>query len=163
MVPKSERRSPPHLQRRLGHRRDHHAADRAADRSIRLRRFVITARSACCCWSGALTPIPRRTRTSAPRTPFIESDPPDSEAHANIPWLRLLRVKETWAFAIAKFLIDPICGLSVLAAASRGALSLDLKSSGRRSCVDIIVHIAARGWMSSQLIKMGSPSTPRAS
>jgi MFS transporter, ACS family, hexuronate transporter len=36
----------------------------------------------------------------------IESDPPDSPA--KIPWLRLLPLKQTWAFATGKFLTDAI-------------------------------------------------------
>ena len=52
---------------------------------------------------------PRENRNvNAGELAFIESDPPDAEEHKNIPWTRLLRIKETWAFAIGKFLIDPI-------------------------------------------------------
>ena len=37
---------------------------------------------------------------------YIQSDPPDPPAR--IAWLTLLKYKETWAFAIGKFLTDPI-------------------------------------------------------
>jgi ACS family hexuronate transporter-like MFS transporter len=37
---------------------------------------------------------------------YIQSDPPDKTE--SVPWLRLLPKKETWAFAIAKGLTDPI-------------------------------------------------------
>jgi len=37
---------------------------------------------------------------------FIKSDPPDPEA--KIPWLHLMRHRQAWAFAIGKFMTDPI-------------------------------------------------------
>jgi ACS family hexuronate transporter-like MFS transporter len=37
---------------------------------------------------------------------YIESDPPDSPV--KIPWLKLIPLKQTWAFAIGKFLTDAI-------------------------------------------------------
>jgi ACS family hexuronate transporter-like MFS transporter len=37
---------------------------------------------------------------------FIKSDPPDPEA--KIPWSKLIRHRQTWAFAIGKFMTDPI-------------------------------------------------------
>ncbi len=36
----------------------------------------------------------------------IRSDPPDPPAQ--IPWVRLLRYRQTWAFALGKFLTDPV-------------------------------------------------------
>jgi ACS family hexuronate transporter-like MFS transporter len=37
---------------------------------------------------------------------FIQSDPPDPQV--KIPWLHLLEFRQTWAFAIGKFMTDPI-------------------------------------------------------
>lgn len=37
---------------------------------------------------------------------YIQSDPPDTPV--KIPWISLIKYKQTWAFAIAKFLTDPI-------------------------------------------------------
>ncbi len=37
---------------------------------------------------------------------YIQSDPPDPPV--KIPWLQLIQYRQTWAFAIAKFLTDPI-------------------------------------------------------
>jgi ACS family hexuronate transporter-like MFS transporter len=45
-------------------------------------------------------------RVSAEELAFIESDPP--EKTEKVPWARLLPLKETWAFSIAKMLTDPI-------------------------------------------------------
>lgn len=91
---------------------------------------------------------------------FIESDPPDSEEHKNIPWGRLFRVRETWAFALGKFLIDPIWWMYLfwLPSFFSERYHLDLKSFGPPLvAVYIISDIGsvAGGWMSSQLIKAG--------
>ncbi len=45
-------------------------------------------------------------RLSSAELAYIESDPPD--VVETVPWLRLLRVRETWAYAAGKFLIDPV-------------------------------------------------------
>ncbi|MBL8552528.1 MAG: MFS transporter [Hyphomonadaceae bacterium] len=42
----------------------------------------------------------------APELAFIRSDPPDQMA--KVPWLKVAARKETWAYAIGKFLIDPV-------------------------------------------------------
>ena len=44
-------------------------------------------------------------RVSARELEYIRSDPPDPVT--TIPWIRLLRYRETWAFALGKFLTDP--------------------------------------------------------
>ncbi len=46
------------------------------------------------------------TRLSAAEHAHIHQDP--EEALAKIPWRRLLRFRQTWAYSIAKFLTDPI-------------------------------------------------------
>jgi ACS family hexuronate transporter-like MFS transporter len=48
----------------------------------------------------------RHPRVSAAELAHIQADPPDSAVH--IPWRTLLRHKQTWAFAIGKFMTDPI-------------------------------------------------------
>ncbi|MGA9627021.1 MAG: MFS transporter [Bryobacteraceae bacterium] len=45
-------------------------------------------------------------RVSAEELAFIQSDPP--EKTEKVPWARLLPLKETWAFSVAKMLTDPI-------------------------------------------------------
>jgi ACS family hexuronate transporter-like MFS transporter len=50
---------------------------------------------------------PAKNKNVAPaELAFIESDPPD--AVEKVSWVRVLRAKETWAYAIGKFLIDPV-------------------------------------------------------
>jgi len=45
-------------------------------------------------------------KVSAQELAFIQSDPP--EKTERVPWARLLPLKETWAFSVAKMLTDPI-------------------------------------------------------
>jgi ACS family hexuronate transporter-like MFS transporter len=45
-------------------------------------------------------------RLSASELAFIESDPPDPAVR--VPWSELLRYRQTWAFAVGKFLTDAI-------------------------------------------------------
>ena len=111
-------------------------------------------------WLRTYTHPRQNAHVGAAELAFIESDPPDLEAHGNIPWLRLLRVKETWAFAIAKFLIDPIWWMYLFWLPGFFAVRyhLDLKSFGAPVVAVYImsdIGSVAGGWMSSQLIKMG--------
>lgn len=48
----------------------------------------------------------KQKRLSKLEFDYIHSDPPDPVV--KIPWMQLLKHKETWAFASAKFLTDPI-------------------------------------------------------
>jgi Sugar phosphate permease len=45
-------------------------------------------------------------RLKAEELAYIQSDPPDTQE--KIPWVKLMKHKEIWAFAIAKFMTDPI-------------------------------------------------------
>ena len=99
-------------------------------------------------------------RVGAAELALIESDPPDTEAQKNIPWSRLLRVKETWAYAIAKFLIDPIWWMYLfwLPGFFAARYHLDLKSFGPPVVAVYImsdIGSIAGGWMSSFLLRRG--------
>jgi ACS family hexuronate transporter-like MFS transporter len=48
----------------------------------------------------------RHPRVRATELAYIQSDPPDPPVH--IPWLKLMPYRQTWAFAVAKGLTDPI-------------------------------------------------------
>lgn len=51
--------------------------------------------------------VPQRSkRVKADELAFIQSDPPDTPE--KISWLKLMSHKQAWAFAIGKFLTDPI-------------------------------------------------------
>ena len=89
---------------------------------------------------------------------YIESDPADPPG--DVAWLPLLRHRQTWAYAIGKFLIDPIWWfflfwLPSFFAAEHG---LDLLTFGLPiAAIYIISDIGsvAGGWLSSTLIKRG--------
>lgn len=48
----------------------------------------------------------KQKRLSKEEFDYIHSDPPDTPV--KIPWMSLLKYKQTWAFALGKFLTDPI-------------------------------------------------------
>jgi ACS family hexuronate transporter-like MFS transporter len=89
---------------------------------------------------------------------YILSDVSDQET--KIPWLRLLPHRQTWAFAIAKFLTDPIWWLYLfwLPDFFNKSFKLDLKTIGLPL---LIIYLAADvgsiggGWLSSFLLKRG--------
>jgi len=102
---------------------------------------------------------PRETKAlSAAELAHIESDPPDHvEA---IPWRRLLPVRETWAYAIGKFLIDPIWWMFLfwLPDFLQKRHGLDLKTFGPPVIAIYLlsdVGSIAGGWLSSRLIARG--------
>ncbi len=98
----------------------------------------------------------RRLRRS--ELALIESDPPDPPE--SIPWLRLLQVPETWAYATAKFLIDPIWWMYLfwLPDFLVKRHHLDLKTFGPPLVAVYVISdlgSIAGGWMSSRLLRAG--------
>ncbi|HEY8188891.1 MAG TPA: MFS transporter [Pyrinomonadaceae bacterium] len=97
-------------------------------------------------------------RLQARERAHIQSDPP--EALEKIPWVRLVPHRQTWAFAIGKFLTDPIWWLYLFWLPDFFSKShgLNLKTIGLPL---VTVYIAADvgsiggGWLSSSLIKRG--------
>jgi ACS family hexuronate transporter-like MFS transporter len=97
-------------------------------------------------------------KLSAAERAYILSDVSDQET--KIPWLRLLPHRQTWAFAIAKFLTDPIWWLYLfwLPDFFNKSFKLDLKTIGLPL---LIIYLAADvgsiggGWLSSFLLKRG--------
>jgi MFS transporter, ACS family, hexuronate transporter len=57
-------------------------------------------------WWSMYEPPERHPRLTASELAFIRSDPQD--AMTKIPWLRLAALRQTWAFALGKFMTDPI-------------------------------------------------------
>lgn len=95
---------------------------------------------------------------SAAELALIQSDP--AERVASVPWARLFPCKETWAFAIAKFLTDPIWWFYLfwLPRYLQGTFHLDLEQS--RTPVVVVYAIScvgsvAGGWISSLLLNAG--------
>jgi len=57
-------------------------------------------------WWGLYQPPESHPRLSSEELAYIRSDPP--EAMTPVSWLKLARLRQTWSFAIGKFLTDPI-------------------------------------------------------
>ena len=96
---------------------------------------------------------------------FIMSDPPDPQV--KFPWLKLLGFRQTWAFAIGKFLTDSIWWFYLfwfpLFMADK--FKVDLKTIGLPMITVYLladVGSVAGGWLSSKLLKMGwTPNAAR--
>ena len=89
---------------------------------------------------------------------YIESDPAD--APGEVKWLPLLRHRQTWAYALGKFLIDPIWWFFLfwLPDFFSKQHGLDLKTFGPPLAAIYIISDAGSifgGWLSSKLIKRG--------
>jgi MFS transporter, ACS family, hexuronate transporter len=86
----------------------------------------------------------------------IESDPPDPPA--KIPWLRLLPLKQTWAFASGKFLTDAIWWFYLFwfPLFMNDRFGVDLRTIGLPMITVYLladVGSVAGGWFSSFLLK----------
>jgi MFS transporter, ACS family, hexuronate transporter len=89
---------------------------------------------------------------------YVRSDP--AERTDSVPWVRIIPMRETWAFAIAKFFSDPIWWFYLfwLAPYLQETFHLDIKQNRlpvivayALSCVGSV----AGGWLSSFLLKRG--------
>ena len=97
-------------------------------------------------------------RLSAAELAHIEQDPADPVQ--KIGWAKLLTKKETWAFALGKFLIDPIWWMFLfwLPDFLGKRYGLDLKTFGPPLIAIYLlsdVGSVGGGWMSSKFMKMG--------
>ena len=123
--------------------------------------FVVTG-SFSLVWLAVWLTLYRRPsvhpRVSRAELAFINSDP--SANGEKVSWRQLLRVRETWAYATARFLIDPIWWMFLFWLPDFFAkrYGLDLKNFGPPLvavyAVSDIGSIAG-GWMSSKLIRLG--------
>jgi MFS transporter, ACS family, aldohexuronate transporter len=97
-------------------------------------------------------------RLSSEERAHIQSDPPDKDAR--VPWARLFPHRQTWAFAIGKFMTDPIWWIYLfwLPDFLNKNYGIDLKSIGLPLIIVYLiadVGSVAGGWLSSTLIKRG--------
>jgi ACS family hexuronate transporter-like MFS transporter len=97
-------------------------------------------------------------RLGADELAYIRSDPP--EAVTPIAWSKVIGYRQTWAFAIGKFLTDPVWWLYLFWMPDFFARNygLDLKSIGLPLVVIYLVADVGSiggGWLSSSLIKRG--------
>jgi ACS family hexuronate transporter-like MFS transporter len=97
-------------------------------------------------------------KVNAAELAHIEQDPADPVV--KISWARLLTIKETWAYALGKFLIDPIWWMFLfwLPDFLGRRYGLDLKTFGPPLVVIYLmsdVGSVGGGWLSSSLLKRG--------
>lgn len=97
-------------------------------------------------------------RLSQGELAYIQSDP--VEPAVKIPWRKLLGYKQTWTFALGKFLTDPIWWVYLfwLPDFLNKQHGLDIKTFGLPLAVIYIiadVGSVGGGWVSSALIKRG--------
>jgi ACS family hexuronate transporter-like MFS transporter len=97
-------------------------------------------------------------KVSAAELAHIESDPADPAE--KVPWIKLLSYRETWAYAIGKFLIDPIWWMFLfwLPDFLGKRHGLDLKTFGPPLVAIYLlsdVGSVGGGWLSSRFMKMG--------
>jgi len=109
-------------------------------------------------WLWIYRPPEQHPRVSVAELAYIRSDP--IEATTPVAWLKLARHRQTWAFAIGKFMTDPIWWLYLFWVPDflHRNHGLDLKSMGPPL---IVIYLVADigsiggGWISSALIKRG--------
>jgi ACS family hexuronate transporter-like MFS transporter len=113
-------------------------------------------------WVVLWLPLYRRPaehpEVSAEELALINSDPP--EPVTKVPWRTLLLYRQTWAFAIGKFLSDPIWWfyMTWVPKFLTDRRHLDLKTIGLPLVAVYLmadVGSIAGGWLSSTLIKQG--------
>ena len=114
-------------------------------------------------WLFFWLPVYRRPqehpKVSTAELDHIQSDPPDPPA-AKVPWMRLVPHRQTSAFAIAKYLTDPVWWFYLywLPGFLNRNYSLDLAAMGAPLVAVYLVAdggSVAGGWLSSALLKRG--------
>jgi MFS transporter, ACS family, hexuronate transporter len=109
-------------------------------------------------WLVVYRPPRKHKHVRAAELALIESDPPDPRV--SIPWGSLLKIRETWAYALGKFLIDPIWWMYLfwLPEFLVKRHHLDLKTFGPPLVAIYLVSdlgSVAGGWMSSRMLRAG--------
>lgn len=114
-------------------------------------------------WRLAYRQPENHPKLSAEELAYIRSDS-EVETTEKIPWRKMLGYKQTWAFAIGKFMTDPIWWFYLTWLPdffnSNDALEqkLDLKNIGIPFVIIYLISDGGSvffGWLSSKLIKMG--------
>jgi len=109
-------------------------------------------------WLPLYQPPEEHPRLSKEEMAYIKSDP--AEPATKVPWARLIPHRQTWAFAIGKFMTDPVWWFYLFWLAkfldSNYGISL-----AQLSLPVVVVYLVADvgsiggGWLSSTLIKRG--------
>ncbi len=100
----------------------------------------------------------RHSRVGAAELAHIRSDPP--ETTAKVPWVTLMSHRQTWAFAVGKFMTDPIWWLYLFWIPDflNRNHGIDLRTVGPPLvAIYLIADVGSigGGWLSSALIKRG--------
>ncbi len=109
-------------------------------------------------WLGMYRAPDRHPRLSAAELAYIRSDPPDPEV--KLPWLELLRHRQTWAFVVGMFMTAPVWWFYLywIPDFLHRRHGLDLIQLGPPLVVIYLmtdVGSIGGGWLSSHLIKRG--------
>jgi ACS family hexuronate transporter-like MFS transporter len=109
-------------------------------------------------WLGWYRKPEEHPRCTAAERKYIQSDP--VEAPGKIPWLRLLRYRQTWTFAAGKFMVDPIWWFYLFWIPDylQREHGLRLTQIGLPILVIYLISdvgSVAGGWLSSALIRRG--------
>jgi ACS family hexuronate transporter-like MFS transporter len=109
-------------------------------------------------WNVAYSPPESHPKLSPEELAYIRSDP--TEAMTPVAWSTLLRYRQTWAFALGKFLTDPIWWLYLFWIPDflGRNYGLDLKNIGLPIVVIYLIADVGSiggGWLSSKLIASG--------
>jgi ACS family hexuronate transporter-like MFS transporter len=109
-------------------------------------------------WLLTYSPPETSIRVSASELAYIRSDPPDTQV--KVPWRRLLKYRQTWAFALGKFLTDPVWWLYLFWIPDflNRNYGINLATIGPpRIAIYLIADVGSvgGGWLSSAMIKRG--------
>jgi len=110
------------------------------------------------CWWSIYRPPEEHPRVNAAELAYLRSDPPDLVAR--VPWRRLLPHRQTWAFALGKFLTDPVWWLYLFWIPDflHRNHQLDLKTIGLPLVAIYLVADVGSiggGWLSGWFLKLG--------
>jgi ACS family hexuronate transporter-like MFS transporter len=110
-------------------------------------------------WFWLYEPPETNKRLSKAEFDYIRSDPPEPPAQ-QIPWLSLVKHRQTWAFALGKFMTDPIWWFYLYWVPSFLNQKFGVTLSKMGPPIVAIYLIAdvgsiGGGWLSSWLIKRG--------
>jgi ACS family hexuronate transporter-like MFS transporter len=98
-------------------------------------------------------------KVNAAELAFIEQDPADTEK--KVGWGQVLMKRETWAYALGKFLIDPVWWMLLFWLPDFFQKTFDLGAGAAYTIVLAAVYLlsdvgsVAGGWMSSKFLHMG--------
>lgn len=111
-------------------------------------------------WLAVYRPPDQHPRLSPAELSYIRSDPPDPDVR--IPWRKLLPHRQTWVFAIGKFMTDPIWWLYLFwlpdfLNKTHGVEVTVSKMGPPLLAIYLIADIGSigGGWLSSHWIKRG--------